>query len=237
MSAVLPESSRVSDEILHIPDVVPIFPLPGVVLLPNTLVPLRMFEPRYVEMTRDALAGSNFLAIALLREGFQPLYYTKRAPVYPVIGIGRIVAHEHSEDDETYHVLLRGVARARIVREVGSAAYREAEVELVETTDELSGPRGDELRAELEQTVRRSPVVEGEMRKHWLQLMDSEVDLEVLVDVIGAALPADAELRQCLLAEPQSGARLGIVLQHLRALEAKVRTMRRASKPGGASLN
>ena len=65
----------------------PIFPLPGAVLLPYALIPLHVFEPRYRQMVRDCQAGSGVLALAnvppeALRERRQP------PRVLPVIGAG-----------------------------------------------------------------------------------------------------------------------------------------------------
>ena len=54
---------------------IPIFPLPNVVLFPNMLLPLHIFEPRYREMVEDALNGEGLIGMALLKEGWQNDYY------------------------------------------------------------------------------------------------------------------------------------------------------------------
>ena len=50
---------------------IPLFPLPGVVLLPGTLLPLHIFEPRYRAMVADALAGSRTIGMAMLKAGWE----------------------------------------------------------------------------------------------------------------------------------------------------------------------
>ena len=50
---------------------IPLFPLPGVVLLPGTLLPLHIFEPRYRAMVADALAGSRMIGMAMLKAGWE----------------------------------------------------------------------------------------------------------------------------------------------------------------------
>ena len=45
----------------------PVFPLPGVVLMPSALLPLHVFEPRYRKMLADALAGDRMFAVVMLR--------------------------------------------------------------------------------------------------------------------------------------------------------------------------
>jgi len=82
----------------------PMFPLPNCVLLPGGLLPLHVFEPRYRELTRDCLAGHQFMGIARLRPGFETTYYG-RPPVYERFGVGNDVGHYWDT-----HV---GVARGR----------------------------------------------------------------------------------------------------------------------------
>ena len=106
------ESAVMSD--LPLPDLdgpVPLFPLPGTVLFPRAIQPLHVFEPRYRQMMADTLAGDHVIATALLKPGFEPLYYTQRAPIYATIAIGHIVGSEQVADGN-YNMLLRGFARA-----------------------------------------------------------------------------------------------------------------------------
>jgi Lon protease-like protein len=49
---------------------VPVFPLPGVVFFPRTVLPLHVFEPRYRAMVRDAVRGEGLIAVSLLRPGW-----------------------------------------------------------------------------------------------------------------------------------------------------------------------
>jgi Lon protease-like protein len=55
----------------QIPENLPIFPLPNVVLFPNMFLPLHIFEPRYKKLVRDCLAGNKLLGIILLRRGWE----------------------------------------------------------------------------------------------------------------------------------------------------------------------
>lgn len=108
------------------PPRLPIFPLPGVVLFPGTLLPLHIFEPRYRAMVSDALAGERLIGMAMLDP-------TRSAagvpPILPVGGAGRIVEEERLEDGR-FNIVLEGVWRYRILREEPSAPYRVASVEV-----------------------------------------------------------------------------------------------------------
>ena len=53
-----------------LPSTIPLFPLPNVVLFPSVCLPLHIFEPRYREMTADALDGDRIIGMVLLRPGW-----------------------------------------------------------------------------------------------------------------------------------------------------------------------
>jgi Lon protease-like protein len=106
----------------------PVFPLPSAVLFPGALLPLHVFEPRYRELTRDALAGRKLIAIARLQPGFET-DYDGRPPVFDVCGVGSIIdSVEHA--DGRFDITLRGLARTRILHELPpDRSYREMQLE------------------------------------------------------------------------------------------------------------
>lgn len=104
----------------ELPETLPIFPLAGVLLLPRCQLPLNIFEPRYLNMTLDALAAEQRL-IGMMQptdpEAQEP-------PVYNVGCAGRIVRFEETEDGR-FLITLRGVARFRVAEELaGRRGYR-----------------------------------------------------------------------------------------------------------------
>src|SRR5262245_44622238 len=111
-----------------------LFPLPNLVLFPQAVQALHIFEPRYRQMTADALVSDRLIAMALLRPGWEA-DYEGAPPIHPVVCLGRVVA-DQLLDDGRYNLLLRGVSRARIVEEVSSdKLYRTARVRLLEDAD------------------------------------------------------------------------------------------------------
>lgn len=107
----------------------PIFPLPSTVLLPGAVLPLHVFEPRYRALVDYALAHERIFAIATLKPGYE-VDYEGRPPVWPSIGIGRIVAHQALPDGRS-NLVLRFLARARIVRELpGDRPFRQVQADL-----------------------------------------------------------------------------------------------------------
>lgn len=219
-----------------IPPIVPLFPLPEVVLFPRIVLPLHIFEPRYRAMTEDALRGNSIIAIALLKPGFEALYTTGRAPIHPVLGIGRIVVSEELENG-TYNVLLRGEGRARIVEELQGKPYRRARVTpLTSAPLVLDSGELPALRDELRHVVGDFTAADLDVRQHWRRLFELPLDIGDIADVIGSALQVDAELRQCLLAEAAPTARVRLLLSLLRDQQA-IADRRRAVRPPDAGLN
>ncbi|MGN6134664.1 MAG: LON peptidase substrate-binding domain-containing protein, partial [Aureliella sp.] len=109
-----------------------LFPLPNLVLFPHVVQPLHIFEPRYCEMLADALAGDRLIAMALLEPGWE-LQYHKKPPIGSVVCIGKVLTHTPTADNR-HNVLLAGLRRGRIVREIecGERSYRQAQVEVLQ---------------------------------------------------------------------------------------------------------
>jgi Lon protease-like protein len=109
---------------------VPLFPLPGTVLLPGALLPLHVFEPRYRAMVAHALKGERLIAMALLKPGFEADYDGNPEIDDPVC-IGRILLEEPLADGR-WNILLVGLRRAHVVEEDRSRSFRLARVEVLE---------------------------------------------------------------------------------------------------------
>ncbi|MGE3519665.1 MAG: LON peptidase substrate-binding domain-containing protein [Vicinamibacterales bacterium] len=132
------------------PDLLPLFPLPNVVLFPGVFLPLHVFEPRYREMVRDALADDRLIGMTLLRPGWEP-DYEGRPAVYPV-GCSGVITHCEELDDGRFNIILRGLERFRIEAEDDERSYRRALVhrlqELTPSSDERLLLRADRARLE-----------------------------------------------------------------------------------------
>ena len=97
-----------------LPATIPIFPLSGVLLLPRGRLPLNIFEPRYLAMTRDALAGERLIGMI---QPSDPRPSGMNPAVYPVGCAGRITAFAET-DDGRFLITLTGVSRFRIAEEL-----------------------------------------------------------------------------------------------------------------------
>ncbi|MBI4383173.1 MAG: LON peptidase substrate-binding domain-containing protein [Nitrospinae bacterium] len=121
-----------------------IFPLPSTVFYPKTLLPLHVFEPRYREMTADALKGNKLIGMVLLRPGWEEHYFENPE----ILSVGCVGTIDRSTllEDGKYNIILRGLSRFRIVAELRGKSYRRAEVEFLKNSHDQplagGGPPG-----------------------------------------------------------------------------------------------
>jgi Lon protease-like protein len=112
-----------------LPETIPVFPLPNVVLFPHVFLPLHIFEPRYRAMVSDALEGDRIIGMALLKPGFET-DYEGRPPIYPV-GCAGLITHADRHADGRYNIVLQGLEKFRVHGEDASRPYRLAHIEPV----------------------------------------------------------------------------------------------------------
>jgi Lon protease-like protein len=110
----------------RLPDRIPLFPLPNVVLFPGMPLPLHIFEPRYREMVTAAMAGDKTIGMVLLRPGYEA-DYEGRPPIFET-GCAGLIERCEPLGDGRFNILLRGHARFRVESEHPGAAYRLASV-------------------------------------------------------------------------------------------------------------
>lgn len=190
--------------------VVPIFPLDGALLFPRTQLPLHIFEPRYRAMTRDALAGDQRIAMVQPRPGVPPL---GKPPLLFAVGcIGKIVGSE-ALDDGRYNIILEGVSRVRIGREIEAATpYRQVEAEPAGLDDGDPDPLASVQRAEIEREARRYADALG-YAVDWNSV--SRLDDEMLVNGIAQIAPFDSGSKQALLEAPTLSDRADLLVQFM----------------------
>jgi len=121
----------------ELPATLPVFPLTGVLLLPRGKLPLNVFEPRYLAMTRDALGAGRLIGMIQPRRANDPAEVPE---LYEVGCAGRITEFAET-DDGRYLITLTGVCRFALVAEVASThGYRRAQVDWSRFRDDLDQP-------------------------------------------------------------------------------------------------
>ncbi len=219
---------------------VKLFPLPNLVLFPGVVQALHLFEPRYRQLMSDAVEGDGLISIALM----QPP--TKRdlldaADLCRTVCIGKIVTHVRL-DDGRFNLLLMGIRRARLIREINQGKlYRMAEVELVTEIFQGSPRDGRQLREAVVRQFRtlteRRPQVDVAALD---QLLESEIPLGQLLDLISYSSGAEPREQQAVLDELNIIRRGRLVLdllQHQQELAHSTPAKRAPDFPPGFSLN
>ena len=96
----------------ELPDILPIFPLPGVIILPNGNLPLNIFEPRYISMVEDALGKNRMIGMIQPNPGSH-----KDNGLYPIGCASKIVSFSETSDNR-YLIELKGIIRFKIFKEL-----------------------------------------------------------------------------------------------------------------------
>jgi Lon protease-like protein len=113
---------------VDLPPIIPIFPLPNVVLFPQVMLPLHIFEPRYRRMVRDAeTQHPPLIGMTLLRGNWQE-QYEGTPDIYPIGCAGEMV-RVNPLPDGRFNIMLQGMREFSIVEESVTKSYREAKVE------------------------------------------------------------------------------------------------------------
>src|SRR5262250_728964 len=126
-----------------LPGTIPVFPLPGALLLPRGQMPLNIFEPRYLEMVDDALRDGHRLIGMIQPDPAHPCT-DDRPNLYKVGCVGSITQFAETGDGR-YLLALTGVARFVTVEELNVAtAYRQCYVDFAPFADDFIARKGEE---------------------------------------------------------------------------------------------
>ena len=186
-----------------LPSVLPVFPLPGALLLPRARLPLNLFEPRYLQMFDDALKAD-----ARLIGMVQPNEVAGRDGngLHMIGCAGRITQFSETEDGR-YMMTLGGVSRFRVVKEVeGFSPYRKCEV----NWDGFDRDLGD---VEQDVVFDRKPFL-NQLNKYfeakglsadWETLEEAEDEL--LINSLSMMMDFEPEDKQALLEAPSLSTR------------------------------
>lgn len=185
-----------------LPQIVPVFPLPGALLLPRGRLPLHIFEPRYLAMVEDALKTPQRL-IAMV----QPRDVPGREPALNSIGCaGRITGFQET-DDGRMMITLSGISRFRLRAEVeGFTPYRRFNVEWSDFARDLGG-------AESDTGFDRDRFLALLARYFQSEHLDTDwdslkgADTELLINSLSALCPFGPEDKQALLEAPSLATR------------------------------
>ncbi|MBC7144510.1 MAG: LON peptidase substrate-binding domain-containing protein [Thioclava marina] len=180
-----------------LPDTIPLFPLPGALLLPRARLPLHIFEPRYLQMIEDCMKTKTRL-IGMI----QPLKGPEGQSHLNAIGCaGRLTGFSETEDGR-YMITLSGISRFRLRRQIeGFTPYIRAEVSWDGFERDLGPVEHDTAfnRDQFLDLLSKFFHAQG-LDTDWETLKDA--DDELLINSLGMLLPLEPEDKQALLEAP-----------------------------------
>jgi Lon protease-like protein len=127
----------------ELPELIPIFPLPGALLLPRGQMPLNIFEPRYLAMVDDAFRDGHRL-IGMIQPDVTHSHNEAKPVLFRVGCVGRITQLAESGDGR-YILELTGIARFKVVEEIGALTlYRQCKVDYFPYADDFIARKGED---------------------------------------------------------------------------------------------
>jgi uncharacterized protein len=192
-----------------------LFPLPNLVVFPHVMQPLHIFEPRYRAMLEEALGSDQLIGMTMLAPGWEN-DYDGRPPLRSTGCLCRIATHQVTEQG-TYNVLLVGLRRMEIVRELAPRKlFREAEVKVTDDAYpvEIAKQRADLQRRLVSEFRRAMPKLEA-AQDQIEELLTAKINLGMLTDIIAYTLPLDQKIKEDLLAQPLPDLRALLLLECL----------------------
>jgi Lon protease-like protein len=199
-------------ETVALPDAVPVMPLSGVLLFPNALLPLHIFEPRFRDMLDRALQDDRMLCVALVRP--ERRQWRNSADFFPVSTVGLIRACV-GRSDGTSDLILQGIRRVEFSEFEQEAPFPIARIKPLKTRTKLT-VETDALTAKVLEFYSRLKESGRELPEKIDRYLSEMNDPEMLADLIASTFISDATRRQKLLEELDLNQRLRFLIQYLR---------------------
>ena len=205
-----------------LPEVIPVFPLPGALLLPRGQMPLNIFEPRYLAMVDDALADRRRL-IGMIQPDTAHSTSKTKPNLYRVGCVGRITQLAEAGDGR-YILELTGIARFRVEEELSVLTpYRQCRVSYAPYADDFVARKGEDSvdRKSLREAL-ASFLKANDLKADWDGIENAPN--EALVNALAMMSPYGAAEKQALLEAPDLKTRAEILVAVTQIEIAKVNT-------------
>lgn len=191
----------------ELPQLIPVFPLDGALLLPGGELPLQIFEPRYLNMVDDAMAGDRVIGMVQTRGG------SRARPKLADVGcLGRITSYAETSDGR-YLITLTGLCRFDTGEELDlRMPYRQVRAKYDRFSDDLGrdedAEAGEAARARFATALKRY-LNRRELDIDWETANDAP--LEALVNSLCMGLPFEPAEKQAFLEAPDLAGRFEVL--------------------------
>lgn len=195
---------------IEMPGVIPVFPLPGALLLPRGQMPLNIFEPRYLAMVDDALRDGHRL-IGMIQPDVAHASVADKPQLYKIGCAGRITQFAESGDGR-YLIELTGVARFRVEEELKVAtSYRQCRVTYAPFADDFTARKGENAVDRAGLLVALTDFLKAnDLKADWEGI--EKAPNEALVNALSMMSPYGTAEKQALLEAPDLKTRAEILI-------------------------
>jgi len=206
-----------------LPEIIPVFPLPGALLLPRGQMPLNIFEPRYLAMVDDCFRDGHRLIGMIQPDVAHSPKNSDKPKLFRVGCVGRITQLAESGDGR-YILELTGVSRFRVVEELEVlTAYRQCKVDFFTFVDDFTARMGEEeVDREALLTVLADFLKANNLKVDW-EGVESAPN-EALVNALAMMSPYGPAEKQAMLEAPDLKTRAEILIAVTEMDLAKKRT-------------
>jgi Lon protease-like protein len=195
---------------VDLPEIIPVFPLPGALLLPRGQMPLNIFEPRYLAMVDDALRDGHRL-IGMIQPDPAQDGRGDKPKLYNVGCVGRITQLAETGDGR-YLIELTGVARFDLVEELSVAtAYRQCRVTFARYANDFVARKGEDgVDRDALLRALREFLKANKLQADWEGI--EKAPNEALVNALSMMSPYGTAEKQALLEAPDLKTRAEILV-------------------------
>ncbi len=207
----------------ELPEVIPVFPLAGALLLPRGQMPLNVFEPRYLALVDDSFRDGHRLIGMIQPDAAHSKADAEKPKLFSVGCVGRITQLAESGDGR-YLLELTGVARFKVVEELSAlTAYRQCRVDYFPFADDFTARKGEgEVDRKLLLSVLTDFLKANRLKVDWEGI--EAAPNEALVNALAMMSPYGPAEKQALLEAPDLKTRAEILVAVTQMDLAKKRT-------------
>lgn len=195
-----------------LPEIIPIFPLQGALMLPGARLPLNIFEPRYLAMVDDALAGDRLIGMIQPKTPEQTVA-GDHPEVYELGCAGRLTSYEETPDGR-YLITLTGITRFSVAEELPlKNGYRQVRADFSPWSSDLEPVTGADIdRGHLAESLKKY-LAARQLSADWDAI--EKTPTEDLVSIVAMVCPFSPLEKQALLETPTLTDRAGLIISML----------------------
>jgi len=178
-----------------LPNKISVFPLSNFIFFPNTIVPLNIFEPRYIEMVNDSMKNSRLIGMVQPKKNLE----NSLDQLYNIGCLGKITSFSETEDGR-YLIILNGLSRFKIIKEIkNEKPYRECEINFNDFEDDIKINKEEIKFSDLELIFKdfKNLFDKKGYSINWNEL--KKQSLEQTINTLAMASPFSLEEKQTLL--------------------------------------